>query len=78
MAAKDSGFLGCDVDLTNPDLDSGHTICSLEGHASSVNAVAVTPDGHRTVSGSVQRERSKLPVDRWISGLHISEVAKLR
>jgi WD40 repeat protein len=34
------------------DLENGQTLRTLEGHTDRVNAVALTPDGHRAVSGS--------------------------
>ena len=34
------------------DLESGEELRTLSGHTSSVNAVAVTPDGRRAVSGA--------------------------
>ena len=37
------------------DLESGQTLRTLEGHTDWVNAVAVTPDGRRAVSGSEDR-----------------------
>lgn len=37
------------------DLDSGQCLRVLEGHTNPVTAVALTPDGRRTVSGSEDR-----------------------
>jgi WD40 repeat protein len=34
------------------DLESGHTLRTLQGHESYVAAVVVTPDGRRAISGS--------------------------
>jgi WD40 repeat protein len=36
------------------DLETGQEIRSLKGHTESVEAVAMTPDGSRAVSGSNQ------------------------
>lgn len=57
------------------DLESGETIHSLQGHrniadpgmtrAYAVNAVALTPDGHHIVSGSLDNTLARLgPGDR--------------
>jgi len=37
------------------DLESGRALATLEGHASGVNACAVTPDGRRVVSASADK-----------------------
>ncbi len=34
------------------ELETGRTLRTLQGHAGSVNAVAITPDGKRVVSAS--------------------------
>ena len=49
------------------DLESGRLLRSLEGHTDGVNAVAITPDGRRVVSGSSDQAPSRYGT--WRAGV---------